>query len=697
MAPLLRSLLLMCSLLLVWPWSLAFAQTAPRLGNLTYRVPPGWSARAEDGLLFLVPGDLPTGQSALIVLSADVPLSGDLRSWLEAAVTNLHRDVRVLSSTEVGQVTEGAVPLLSQGAVVATPSGERQYRVYVAAELGRGQGRRVALLFYQATDPDLLRRYQAAVSTVMGSLGRTAQTSTPAPPPAAATLPPIKTLNAAEFVRAGGDPKTTLIPGEFRCYEVRRGDDVARPHLTVQVLPGGKYRTAGGGGTFSVRKVSGLLPQLVWQGGPLGGVGGGPGLSLGDFGQEFELQGVGPDGRGYQCYQAGAREDLARLRFALKTPQAGNYPCVSTEDGNRAFGTLEILPGQRYRVGGNEGRYTVDLLLDQRGEESTVAFAEGPWDGRRGDYGEREDGGRSFGLREVDCRSVVKPRPILRYGAAKAPAPPKGSGGLSGAYMAALGPDACGGPCWRVYVFDKGGYVYTDEPDTGLEDADCSRTRPNGLPMCEVYTVQNGTLRIGGNAPEKLTRQGRDLVLGGLTLTPVVPLGGVRLEGQYSAATFSSSLDASLAATYAYSLAFGKDGTFSRGYAVGGGVTINPSTGVTGGAAFGSERRDSGTYRFVGNTLELRYADGRVEREFVLAPYVKGGKPDLGGLVIGGRNYFLEEGGKSGDRAETVGLSFPGAGHPPSTKGDGAASGGVQVHKFSQDAPMSAASVLRGL
>ncbi|MEF2277282.1 hypothetical protein V3W47_03160 [Deinococcus sp. YIM 134068] len=658
-----RALTLVFSLLLLWLWGAAFSQAA-RFGNLTYRVPPGWSARVDGGVLALTPSNLPAGQTAFILLSPDAALPGDLRAWFEARVAGLHKNVKVVNVTPIqaGKGADGS-PSFSQAAAVVGGSGETQYRFYVAGQFGKAPNARAVLLLYQASSLALVERYQAGLNTLADSVdlagtavagastpatSATAQTRPQTTP--AAALPTVRTLNAAEFVRSGGNPEEALIPGEFRCYEERAGADYARPHLLVQILPGGQYRTAGGGGTFAVRK-DGSLRKIRWQSGPLAGDREGY-LSFGDHGQDFSLSEVGPQERDFECYQAGARETLARLEFALKTPKVGKYPCVATDGSNKGAGTLEILAGGQYRLNGGTGRYTVDLLSDQDEDWSDVDFVGGPWDGDGATYREDEDGERRFGPRRMECKVVVKPTPLPRYGTAKAPAPPKGSGGLSGAYASWTSDVGgyCGGLCWSFYVFNPNGYVYTDEPDAGLDDANCSRTKPNGLPVCEVYTFKGGQLKIGNDKAEPLRKKADgNYDKGGTTLTAIRPVAGLKLSGTYRSFSGSVGMGGMTSSFSESFLRFSPDGRFSREASGGFSATFtdtgSSSGTTTGGATATSSRASGGTYRFVGNTLELRYADGRVVRSFAfLGDGEKNGKPSTGLVHIGGRDYTLQDG-----------------------------------------------------
>ncbi|MFC4456728.1 hypothetical protein, partial [Deinococcus sonorensis] len=64
---------------------------------------------------------------------------------------------------------------------------------------------------------------------------------------------------------------------------------------------------------------------------------------------------------------------------------------------------------------------------------------------------------------------------------------------------------------------------------------------------------------------------------------------------------------------------------------------------TTGGVTAQSSRSSSGTYRFVGNTLELKYADGRVVRSFAFLADTDGQKMSTGFVRIGGRDYTLQD------------------------------------------------------
>ncbi len=83
-----------------------------------------------------------------------------------------------------------------------------------------------------------------------------------------------------------------------------------------------------------------------------------------------------------------------------------------------------------------------------------------------------------------------------------------------------------------------------------------------------------------------------------------------------------------------------KDGRFSRDAA----NSTYASSSFLGETTFvaGSSkaRSNTGTYRVYGNTIEFKYEDGRVVKQFIFAP---AGRKDLEYLRIDGRLYWLEK------------------------------------------------------
>ncbi|WP_216322222.1 hypothetical protein [Deinococcus aestuarii] len=645
---------IVCALLLALTAAWGGAQ---RLGDVSFTTPPGWTVQVEGGLATFTP-DGGAAQGVMVLLPPQT-VSGDARKWFAARVAQLSNDGEVLERSEVSSTqTASGTPLLVQAVSVRVARGTQQ-RFYTAVL----SGGKATLAVLAVPGGDALKRFQPGLIALVNSVaspGQAASGAAAARPPAGgkAPLPAVKPQNAAQFGAAGGDPESQVIPDEFRCYQVKEGSGLT-PELVVQILPGGKYRTSSGAGSFGVSK-DGSLRKTTWRGGPLNGASGY--LNFGDHGQSFSLSDVGEtaqtSGLRFECYQRGPMENLRLLQFRLKTPAPAPYPCVLSDGSGKSGGTLEILPGGAYRLGGQAGRVAVDFRSDQDEDWSDLEFTGGPLEGAIGSYSEDESGVREVSVfrPKMSCRSVTKPTPIPRYGTAKAPAPPRGSGGLTGAYaawspdtLAIMGYGGCGGTlCWSTRFFTKEGYVYTGEPEAGLDEADCSRTHPNGLPICEVYRVQAGKITFGGDKPETFRKEGRNLQIGGQTYEPMLPLQGVGLGGAYESKSFVGGGTSTTSGSFQRDLVFTPQGRFSLNRS-GGVVSTATDTGtslgnVIGGVAVTSKGGSGGTYRVTGYTLELTYAGGHVERKFAFALPDKSGKPDLGLLRIAGSTYTRQDG-----------------------------------------------------
>lgn len=626
---------------------------AQQVGGVTFATPPGWTFQAQAGMATFTPAGGPS-RGVMLLIPGQV-VSGDAEAWFAARVKELSSDGQVLDRSDISAVElASGAPMLIQAVSVRLAQGT-QSRIYTA--ILSGSQDTLAVL---TVPGDALAQMQPGLIALVNSLALPGQ----APSGTAASgsltgpkvaLPAVKPMNAAQFMAAGGNPETALIPDEFRCYQEKRGSGLT-PELTIQILPGGKYRTPYGSGGVTVKKDSSLV-KTTWRGGPLDGAYGY--LNFGDYGQEFSLNNVGEDvlesSLGFECYQRGPRENLTLLEFKLKTPAPAAYPCVLSDGSGKSGGTLEILPNGAYRLGGQTGRYSVDFRSDQHYDWSKLEFTGGPLDEASGTYSEDESGVREVSVyrQGMRCRNVTKPTPIPRYGTAKAPAPPKGAGGLSGAYAATyLNPVAImvGGCslCWETSFFTKEGYVYTNEPDHSLDEADCSRTHPNGLPVCEVYRVQGGRITIGEDEPKTFKKQGQALLIGDRTYEPMLPLAGMKLGGKYEARTFVGGGMSTTSGSFQYTLVFTPQGRFSRESSGGISSTITdtgtPSGNVTGGVTVTSQDGSSGSYRFTGYTLELTYGDGHVERKFAFALPGRDGKPDLGLLRLAGSSYTRQDG-----------------------------------------------------
>ncbi|ANE43601.1 hypothetical protein SU48_07280 [Deinococcus puniceus] len=637
---------------------------AATFGNYVFDLPAGWTqAKQGSGLVLTLPPKS-AGDRATIRLTAGAVLTGSLEAWFAAQVAAFNKGAAVQSqSATQADTDENGLPVLATVVVVKAGSGS-EWRLFAATKAGN----RAEMLVFSASSLESFTAHQGeltgftdrlnfanvkAPATAGTTKAATPSVSTPAPVvKASSSLPALAAPNVAQLVRAGLNPQKQPFPDEFRCYLSYNGSDYSKPAFALQMLPNGRYRAPGGEGTYKmVQSSSSSLNYVRWQGGPLAGTDDAFLLFDSTYGQTLQLDGVTDEDRRLYCHQRGSAENHALVEFRRKDPQVGKYPCRSLDGKNTDLGTLELLAGRVYRYGGGTGKYAVNIMGKQGDSFSGVDFVGGPLDEEYSTYSEDELGEREFNriLRKMRCSLVAKPIVEPKFGTAKAPAPPAGSGGIEGAYSQTVQnfyPNASLNHYF--YIFNKNGYVFTGDPETSLADADCSKTRPNGLPLCEVYSIKNGLITIGNDKPEKWERTATSYKLDGEELNKVTPLGNLKLAGDYQAISTFTAVVGSGGGVFYNNLTFRKDGTFSRESS--GGVSITTTTDgtafgeTTGGVSSSSQRKNSGKYTLSGNTLTLTYNDGRVEKQFAYWPNTNNGKPDLEWLYVGGRNYFLDDG-----------------------------------------------------
>lgn len=641
---------------------------AATFGNYVYTLPAGWTQAKQGGGLVLTLPPKSAGDRATIRLTAGAALSGELKAWFAAQVAAFNKGAAVVTQTPVQADTdENGLPVLATVVVVKTGSGS-EWRLFAATKAGN----RAEMLVFSTSSVESFTAHQAELTAfftdrlnfanVKAPAAATAGTTTAPTPPvsssppvvkATGTLPALAAPNVAQLVRAGLNPAKQPFPDEFRCYLSYNGSDYSKPAFALQILPNGRYRAPGGEGSYKMvqSSSSSSLNYLRWQGGPLAGTDDAYLLFDRTYGQQIQLDGVTDDDLRLYCHQRGSAENHALVEFRRKDPQVGKYPCRSLDGKNTDMGTLELLTGRVYRYKGSTGKYSVNIMGKQRDDFSGVDFVGGQLDDVYSTYSEDELGEREFNrvLKNMRCSQIVKPIVEPKFGTVKAPAPPAGSGGVEGAFAQTVQnfyPNAS--LEHYFYIFNKNGYVFTGDPETSLADTDCTKTRPNGLPLCEVYSIKNGLITIGTDKPEKWERTATGYKLDGEALKRVTPLGNLKLAGDYESISTFTAVVGSGGGVFYNTLMFRKDGTFTREAT--GGVSITTTTDgtafgeTTGGVATSSERKNSGKYTFSGNTLTLTYGDGRVEKQFAYLPSTENGKPDLEWLYVGGRNYFLDDG-----------------------------------------------------
>ncbi len=494
----------------------------------------------------------------------------------------------------------------------------------------------------------------------------TQMTEEPAPEQSAAnplTTPDTQstpsTQNAPSFTpdqlaQMGINPETMLIPDEFHCYLEEYSDDYSQFAFALTILPNGQYSTEFGAGDYDI--VGDLPVEVNWLSGPFAWEDAYAFSNYNDYGQSISLHEIGEEGQDFNCYQRGPREEQLKLELAFKDLQPNTVYSCSNEDDGSPGPTLELLENRVYRVDGVQGDYTVDLMNDPEDELPGVDYLSGPWENGYGFISANEE----TGLREIsissstgdfECAFLGSPLQGIRFGAAVAAPPPAGAGGLEGFY-ASWEPDMsgmglCGGGiCWDYLYFFPNGYVYTERPQGLLEGIDCTRTQPNGLPLCDVYTLEGDTIYFSDGERKFFVQSVEGFEVDGNTYSRIPRFDGLILNGVFRAQSFTAAVGGQGGLAIEKTITFYPDGTFTREGFVGASYTTtdtgtsmgNPVAGVT----TSSESSNSGTYQIQGNAITFNYADGQVSTDFFFV--IPGEDPaNPGAIRIGGWDFLSQE------------------------------------------------------
>jgi hypothetical protein len=427
--------------------------------------------------------------------------------------------------------------------------------------------------------------------------------------------------------------------------------------MTLQILPGRKYRL-GIGSSVSEGAFKTDRSDLFFTSGALAS----NRKHFYNFnrkeGAEIWVYDLGSEENqiDFRCFQRGGAEQIQQLKFKRKDPQVGAYTCVATDGSGQIMPSkLEILANRRYRYNNTEGSFKPDITGDFSDDYSDVRFTGGHFDDSYAFYEEDEAGQQKYdfgGGIKLDCLRQVAPRSNPKFGPNKAP-PAPGTGGLEGRYF--FGQQqfvdinnnlACQGICYSYLIFQKNGYVYSDdlEDTEGLEDANCTRTYPSGMPVCETYTLKGNMLQVGLDKPESFKRTKDGLEIDGDDWSVLEPLDGLKFNLSYYSQRITGAIIGTGGSSSSTDLSLRKDGRFTResnsSFFFGATDTGTSTGSVTAGVAGSNSRSNNGSYKVYGNTIEFKYDDGRTIKRFMFLP---SGRKDLTFLHIGGSIYWEDK------------------------------------------------------
>jgi hypothetical protein len=492
---------------------------------------------------------------------------------------------------------------------------------------------------------------------VTSGSGSTAGTTTTGPTPTISKLPVLPAFDYAQFAKLKLNPEKEPIPDEYHCYPEIRGEKYATHLLTLQILPGRKYR-AGIGNSVSEGNFKMDGYDLFITSGAFASKRKHYYTFNRKEGAEIWLYDLGSEENqiDFRCFQRGGSEQIQQLKFKRKDPQLGAYTCVATDGSGQVMPSkLEILPNRRYRYNNTEGSFKPDITGDFSDDYSDVRFTGGHFDDSYAFYEEDEAGQQKYdfgGGIKLDCLRQVAPRPNPKFGTAKAPAAP-GTGGLEGRYFNGRSQSIdfnnnlpCQGICYSYLIFQKNGYVYSDdlEDTEGLEDANCTRTYPSGFPVCETYTLKGNMLQVGLDKPESFKRTKDGLEIDRDDWRVLEPLDGLKFNLSYYSQRITGAIIGTGGSSSSTDLSLRKDGRFTResnsSFFFGATDTGTSTGNVTAGVSGSNSRSNNGSYKVYGNTIEFKYDDGRTIKRFMFLP---SGRKDLTFLHIGGSIYWEDK------------------------------------------------------
>ncbi len=441
----------------------------------------------------------------------------------------------------------------------------------------------------------------------------------------------------------------------YYCYpsfdELELGEGYPRylREYALEILPNNQYAFNSEPGTFA----TGVDEYyLQWQSGPLNPTGDiikdeddyspphSANVAFDTWGSEINYIDI-PQGDDssirVDCFQQGAREQKALLDFALKQPTPATYTCLPSGDNPHAVG-LEFLPNNRYTFNGQEGSYRTSI-----GEYSSDIIWESGALGGDTSYSAEDSTGvrtlqfsstQTFGAilptgssteQTMACQAVVQANLIPKYATTTTTSPPTGTGGLDGFYARAeydQGDLINGKPpvtTWYFYHFLPNGYVYEDGYSTG---DDCTKTYPNGRPVCQGYNFANNKLTFSKGIAVGVTQaDGGDILLDNVLYENKTLQGPQTLNATYeNVVTYSSPMYMQIGGSGTNSVStstytFSADGSYSYffdSWSQTSAPAFDGSPMGTIGAlsSSGSSDSDSGTYTLDGNVMTFTSNQG---------------------------------------------------------------------------------------
>jgi hypothetical protein len=132
------------------------SQPDTQVGDLLFKMPPGWSRVQKQNVTALIPPGLPPGKTAYLALFPAAELKSGLREWFDAEWATISKDYRVLEGGQATPRNENGMEGISATAAVTDRAGTR-WAVFFG---GIRNGTRVQPLLFMSSAFELYEQQQ---------------------------------------------------------------------------------------------------------------------------------------------------------------------------------------------------------------------------------------------------------------------------------------------------------------------------------------------------------------------------------------------------------------------------------------------------------------------------------------------------------------------------------------------------------
>jgi hypothetical protein len=162
-----RCVVSLIALLVITTWAAAAPEGFTQVGNVLFKIPPGWQQGERQGETVLVPPDVPEGKTAVLTIFPGETLTGEFRAWFDEKWAAVKGEATVVEASQVStEVGAGGLELLR---TVATLQDAQQGK-FIAFLFAAKAGDRGQLFLYITDDPTLVSEHVEGLKAFRDSL-----------------------------------------------------------------------------------------------------------------------------------------------------------------------------------------------------------------------------------------------------------------------------------------------------------------------------------------------------------------------------------------------------------------------------------------------------------------------------------------------------------------------------------------------